>query len=60
MTVVIHSFVAESSLFVVMWVFFSFSFFSIQLMLAGRQTFEVLRWFPLFLFFSFGVSCLLA
>ena len=40
--------------------FFFFSlFFSLHLMLAGRQPFGVLRWFQLFLFLAFGVSCLL-
>ena len=54
MTVVVHSFVADSSLldccdsvgfcFVYFWCFF-------HLMLAGRQPFGVLRWFQLFCFF---------
>ena len=55
MTVVVHSFAAESSLldccdlvgfclFVCFWCFF-------YLMLAGRQPFGVLRWFQLFCFF---------
>ena len=53
MTVVVHSFVADSSLldcgdlvvvFVVVCVFF-------HLMLAGRQPFGILRWFKLFCFF---------
>ena len=48
MTVVVHSFVADSSLLdccdlvVFLCVFF---------MLAGRQPFGVLRWFQLFCFF---------
>ena len=55
MTVVVHSFAADSSLldccdlvgfclFVCIWCFF-------HLMLAGRQPFGVLRWFQLFCFF---------
>ena len=58
MTVLVHSFVAVSSLldccdlvvcvvvvFVCVWVFF------LHLMLADRQPFGVLRWFQLFCFF---------
>ena len=63
MTVVVHSFVADSSLldccdlvgfcfFLSFWCFF-------HIMLAGRQPFGVLRWFQLGGFLSFGVSCLL-
>ena len=48
MTIVVHSFVADSSLFdccdLVVCVFF---FFLLHLMLAGRQPFGVLRWFQL-------------
>ena len=52
MTVVVHSFDAESSLLdccdlVVIFV----SVFFPHLMLTGRQTFGVLRWFQLFCFF---------
>ena len=58
MTVVVHSFVANSSLldcrdFMVVFVLLFF-----DLMLAGRQPFRILRWYQLFL--SVGVSCLLA
>ena len=51
MTVVVHSFVADSSLLDCcdLVVFFYVCFF--HLMLAGRQPFEVLRWFQLFCFF---------
>ena len=51
MTVVVHSFVADSSLLdscdLVGFVVVVFS----HLMLAGRQPFEVLRWFQLFVSF---------
>ena len=52
MTVVVHSFVANSSL---LWFcggggLFVFGVF-FHLMLAGRQPFGVLRWFQLFYFF---------
>ena len=51
MTVVVHSFVADSSLLdscdLVGFVVVVFS----HLMLAGRQPFGVLRWFQLFCFF---------
>ena len=49
MTVVVHSFVADSSLLDccdLVGVFFP-----LHLMLAGRQPFGVLRWFQLFCFF---------
>ena len=51
LTVVVHSFVADSSLLdccdlVVLFVFVFF-----HLMLAGRQPFGVLMWFLLFCFF---------
>ena len=62
MTVVVHSFVADSSLldccdlvvfFVVVFVFF-------HLMLAGRQPFGFLKWFQLFYFFHLvSAVCLL-
>ena len=63
LTLVVHSFVADSSLLdccdlvVFFWVFFS-----LHLMLACRPQFGFLRWFQLFYFFHlwFGVSCLLA
>ena len=61
MTVVVHSFVADSSLldcFDLVVCFLGVFFF--HLVLAARQPFGVLRWFQLFLFLSFGVSCLLA
>ena len=50
MTVVVHSFVADSSLLDCcgLVVFFFFLFY---LMLAGRQPFGVLKWFQLFRFF---------
>ena len=57
MTVAVHFFVADSSLLDCCDIFF---FFFLHLMVAGRQPFGVLRWFQLFLFLSFGVSCLLA
>ena len=51
MTVVVHSFVADSSLLDCcdLVVFLCVRFF--HLMLAGRQPFGVLRWFQLFCFF---------
>ena len=51
MTVVVHSFVADSSLLDCcdLWCVFVLLFF--HLMLAGRQPFEVLRWFQLFVSF---------
>ena len=57
-TVVVHSFVADSSLldccdlvFVVVVCVFFFNFFFIHLMLAGRPPFGFLRLFQLFCFF---------
>ena len=58
MTVVVHSFVADSSLLdccdLVGFCFFCFLdcfWWFFHLMLAGRQPFGVLRWFQLFCFF---------
>ena len=64
LTLVVHSFVADSSLLDCcdLVVFFRVFFFSLHLMLACRPQFGFLRWFQLFYFFHlwFGVSCLLA
>ena len=53
MTVVVHSFVADSSLLDCcdLVVFIVCIFFFLYLMLAGRQPFGVLRWFQLVCFF---------
>ena len=55
MTVVVHSFAADSSLLdccdLVGFCLFLFFFFSLHLMLAGRQPLGVWRWFQLFCFF---------
>ena len=55
MTVVVHSFVADSSLLdcydLVVFVCLIVSGVFSHLMLAGRQPFGVLRWFQLFCFF---------
>ena len=62
MTVVVHSFVADSSLldccgffwgflFCFVFVLFCFFVFVFHLMLAGRQPFGILRWFQLFVSF---------
>ena len=53
MTVVVHSFVADSSLLDCcdLVVCFCVVVFSLHLMLAGRQPFGVLRCFQLFFFF---------
>ena len=56
LTLLAYSFFSKSV--VVVFVFLCVCVF--HLMLAGRQPFGILRWFQLFLFFSFGVSCLLA
>ena len=50
MTVVVHSFVADSTLLDSCDLVGFFAVFS-HLMLAGRQPFGVLRWFQLFWFF---------
>ena len=56
MSVVVHSFVADGSLFdscdLVVRVFFCVWVFFFHIMLAGRQPFGVLRWFQLFSFFD--------
>ena len=52
MTVVVHSFVVDSSLLDCCdLVIFHFCWYFFHLMLAGRQPFGVLRWFQLFCFF---------
>ena len=51
MTVVVHSFVADSSLLDCRDLVVFFSSFFLHLMLAGRQPFGVLMWFQLFCFF---------
>ena len=70
MTVVVHTFVADSSLLDCCdlvggergggGILFFFFFFFSPLMLAGRQPFEFFKVISALLFLSFGVSCLLA